>query len=322
MLLTLATWNKAASMSEPIYTLEDLKTWSRRAPTLAVLGSPIAHSISPAMHNAALAVEQVTNQTLKELTYVRFEIKPEDLKVALPLLHTKGFLGINLTVPHKIIAFSLIEKIDPSAVLIGAVNTLRRTATGWEGFNTDGYGLATAVKETLGLNLADSDIILLGAGGAARGAAVECLLAPCKSLTIINRSRDSLSALINQLSPSAKTTHLRALLTSELSHTNSTQLPAGALVINATSSGLKLTDEIPVDLNLIPKPSGVYDMIYNPPKTKLLNQAEVLSLPIANGLSMLVHQGARSLEIWTKLPAARTAPVMFSAATKALASHI
>ncbi len=284
--------------SEPIYTLADLDRWSFEGTALAVLGHPIKHSISPQMHNAALAKMAERNSDFETWKYFRFEIKPEDLPAALEKFHALGFKGLNLTVPHKVIAFGLPEvSVTPTATLIGAVNTLIRTQQGWIGYNTDGYGLATGVREApLGRDLQNSHVVLLGAGGAARGAAVECLNKPCVSLWIANRTASNRDALITQLKPLAKEIPLHGFDPASPPAT----IPANALVINATSAGLRSDDPLPIDLALLPRPKGVYDMIYNPPETRLLAQARALGIPAANGLSMLVHQGARALEIWSK----------------------
>jgi shikimate dehydrogenase len=310
-------------MSDPIYTLADLDSWRPTGTTLAVLGHPIKHSLSPQMHNAALAGMAKSDPRFASWRYVRFDIAPDDLPVALEKLHACGFLGLNLTLPHKILAFDRIASLDPAVRPIGAVNTLRRTAQGWHGYNTDGYGLASAVRENLGVELAGTPVILLGAGGAARGAAVECLQRGCAGLWIANRTRATLDALLAQLAPLANGIPLHSFDPTGLGVFGSAPLPpAGALVINATSAGLKPTDPLPLDLAALvarARPAGVYDMIYNPPETALLAQARALGLPAANGLSMLVHQGARSLQIWSE--AAVPVPAMHSAVTAALAAR-
>jgi shikimate dehydrogenase len=280
--------------ADPIYTLADLDTWSFAGTALAVLGHPIKHSISPPMHNAALAEMAKREPRFATWKYFRFDIAPEDLPVALEKLHARNFHGINLTVPHKIIAFDRVAALDPAARPIGAVNTLRSTPAGWHGYNTDGYGLATAINEDLGINLAGSHVLLLGAGGAARGAAVECIQRGCASLTILNRTSTTLDELIALIAPISGNVPLRGISLEDLS-----AVPPGVLVINATSAGLKPDDPLPVDLAALPRPAGVYDMIYNPPETRLLAQARSLGLPTANGLSMLIHQGVRALEIWS-----------------------
>jgi shikimate dehydrogenase len=156
---------------------------------------------------------------------------------------------------------------------------------------------------------------LLGAGGAARGAAVECLHRKCASLWIANRTRTNLDALLAALRPLAGATELHAFDPAMPPE----GIPAGTVVINATSSGLKSDEPAPIALRRLPAGIRVYDMIYNPPQTALLRDAGALGLPHANGLSMLVHQGARSLEIWTG--ATVPAPVMHTAASAALVAH-
>lgn len=300
-----------------VLTLRDLESWVPTGTALAVLGHPIKHSISPPMHNAALVELARDDARFAGWNYVRFEIHPDDLPRALDLLHAKKFRGINLTVPHKVIAFDRVAEIDPAARPVGAVNTLLWTDHGWHGFNTDGYGLATAVDETLGCDLADTHVILLGAGGAARGAAVECLQRGCASLNISNRTEkamDELIELLSSIGPVSRNIPIRGFALSA----PPSDLPAGALVINATSAGLRATDPSPVDLAMLPRPAAVFDMIYNPPQTPLLRSATSLGVPHANGLAMLVHQGAKSLEIWTGIPATRTAPTMAAAARAAL----
>jgi len=302
--------------ADPIHTLSDLASWSRAGTSLAVLGHPIKHSISPAMHNAALAALARSDSRFADWRYFRFEVHPDDLPRALALLHAKHFRGVNLTVPHKIIAFDRVAEINPAARPVGAVNTLLWGESGWRGFNTDGYGLASAVRENLARDLAGSPILLLGAGGAARGAAVECLQRGCASLAIANRTRANLDALLAALAPLAGSTPVRGFAPGAPPD----DLPAGALLINATSAGLRPTDPSPIDLAQLPRPAAVFDMIYNPPRTPLLQAAAALGLPVANGLAMLVHQGAKALEIWSGVPAIQTAPTMAVAAHAAIGS--
>jgi len=300
--------------ADSVLSLRDLESWSRPGTSLAVLGHPIKHSISPAMHNAALSELAQREPRFADWQYVRFEIHPTDLPPALELLHAKRFRGVNLTVPHKIIAFDRVKSVDPAAQPVGAVNTLLWEQDGWRGFNTDGYGLAAAVRESLHLDLAGADILLLGAGGAARGAAVECLQRGCASLWIANRTAENLDALLRTLAPVAGAIPVHGFAPTQLP----ASLPRGTLVINATSAGLRFSDPLPIDFNQVPKPRAVFDMIYNPPETPLLKIAQAAGVPTANGLSMLVHQGARALEIWTGVPAAQTAPTMARAAHVAL----
>jgi len=302
--------------SSDVLSLRDLAAWSHPGTALAVLGHPIKHSVSPPMQNAALAALARSDAAFATWRYFRFDIPPTDLPAALALFHEKKFHGLNLTIPHKVIAVDHVAEIDPAARPCGAVNTLRWTLRGWHGFNTDGFGLASAIRETLGRELAGAHVVLLGAGGAARGAAVECLTRGCASLWIANRTRENLDALLAVLAPIAGRIPLHGFAPTA----PPANLPPGALVINATSAGLRPDDPAPVDLALLlPRPSAVFDMIYNPPLTALLRAAAARGLPHANGLAMLAYQGAKSLEIWSGIPAAQTAPAMAAAARAALA---
>ena len=298
--------------ADPTHPLADLDHWSHTGTALAVLGHPIKHSVSPAMHNAALADMATRDARFAAWKYFRFDVPPEQLPQALAKLRAAGFHGLNLTVPHKVLACDLVAEIDPAAKAIGAVNTLRRTATGWMGFNTDGYGLAAALKADLGATFAGAHVVLLGAGGAARGAAVECLRQKCASLWIANRTRANLDALLAALHPLADASALHGFDPAEPPAT----IPSNAIVINATSAGLKPGEPAPIALRRLAPGASVFDMIYNPPQTALLRDAAALGLSYANGLSMLVHQGARALEIWTG--ATVPANVMHAAASAAL----
>ncbi|MEZ5277756.1 MAG: shikimate dehydrogenase [Opitutaceae bacterium] len=283
-------------MPDDVLTLEDLRTWSAPGTALAVLGHPIRHSVSPPMHNTALAEMARTRPEFRDWRYHRFEVHPDDLPVALELLHGKRFLGINLTVPHKILAVDLIRRVDPSALPINAVNTLLWQPGGYVGFNTDGYGLAEGLRHDLKLELGSDPVILLGSGGAARGAAIECLQRGCREIAIGNRTRrraDELTESLRALHPSA------AIRTFDPAAPPA-DLPPDALVINATSAGLKPADPEPIDLSRLRGRPCVFDMIYNPPETALLRSARRAGLACANGFSMLIFQGVRSLGIWSK----------------------
>ena len=280
---------------EPIHTLADLAAWSLPGTALAVVGHPIAHSLSPVIHNAALAALARTAPRFRDWRYHKFDIAPGDLPAALAAFHRLNFRGLNLTVPHKSLAVDHLAQGDSFVRAAGAANTLTFFADGWHGANTDGYGLTNSLQQELGAVLAGAQVILLGAGGAGRGAAVECLRARCAALWIGNRTATSLAALLAELQPLAGETDLHGFDLAQ----PPTDLPANAIVINATSLGLKADDPAPINLPALPRPAAVMDMIYRPARTALLRQAAVLGVPHANGLSMLVHQGARSLEIWT-----------------------
>lgn len=266
------------------------------------------------MHNAALRALCERDARLIGWEYFSFDIEPADLERALGLMAERNFLGVNLTVPHKVLALPLVAEADPQASMAGAVNTLKAKGGSWSGFNTDGYGLIASLAEDLGLSLRGVPVVLLGAGGAARGAAFACLREGCSGLWILNRSAQRLEELAAALRSLGGSAPVRGC-----SHEGELKdVPEGAVVINATSLGLKPSDPRPADLSRMKGVRAVYDMVYNPPETALLAQARALALPCANGLGMLVHQGAKALEIWTGHGAAATAPLMRQAATKAL----
>jgi shikimate dehydrogenase len=291
--------------------------WPRVGTGLAVIGHPIAHSVSPQMHNAALEALALLEPRFRGWRYHAFDVEPARLGEALAALHERGFKGVNLTVPHKVVAMGIVTSVDSEAGDAGAVNTLAAEDEGWRGFNTDGYGLREGIRSSLGLSLHGAPVLLLGAGGAARAAAVACLRAGCRSLTIVNRTSATLEALLAQVRPLAGNIEVRGRAPAAGTH----PVAPGTILINATSLGLRAADPAPADLAALPGVAAVYDMIYNPPLTALLAQARGLQgMAAANGLGMLVHQGAKALEIWTGARASTHAPVMQTAAAKALGS--
>jgi shikimate dehydrogenase len=278
--------------SNKVYQLQDLENWKFPGPSLAVLGHPIAHSLSPRIHNAAL---QKMGGKYKKWRYFAFDIPHELLGEAMVALHVHNFIGINLTIPHKVEALDLVASVDPVAEKMGAVNTLIRQEFGYHGKNTDGYGIETALKQDLGVSISGSDVIILGAGGASRATVVQCLNSGCRKVWLGNRSIERLNDLVESIGgPNDR------LETFALAEPPTERIPDDAILINATSLGLKPEDPSPVDLRLLPKGLRVYDMIYNPPDTALIKMATSLGYPTANGLSMLVHQAAKSLHYWTE----------------------
>jgi shikimate dehydrogenase len=221
------------------------------------------------MHNAALEHLRQQDDRFAGWHYFRFDVPPDQLEFALKRLHQKGFVGINLTIPHKVDVLAQLKQVSPSAQLMGAVNTLQAQKHGYSGFNTDGFGLEQGLRQDLDQALTDCDILLLGSGGAARAAAVHCLERGCKHLHIANRNPERLARLLEQLTGTGRRD---AVTCSSLKALPQAWAPKG-LVINATSVGLAAGDPSPVDLRQLPPAWKVYDMIYNPARTPLLQQA-------------------------------------------------
>lgn len=302
--------------SEKVYTLDDLRAWTRREPSFAVLGKPIAHSLSPKMHNAAFADARERRPELAGYRYFRFEIAPEELTDALPLFFEKNFHGLNLTIPHKVAALPVLKKLSPEAEIIGAANTLARDDAlgGWRGENTDGRGFARAAEMQLGVKLAGTHVVLLGAGGAARAIAATALAQNCASLTIVNRSRERAEALVGALAQSQiPNGECRILSPDEIRDPGFEICDSreSALVANATSLGLKPDDPSPFPPELLKNGIAVYDTTYGSHTSALVAAARERGVPAADGRSMLAWQGALAFELWTALPAADTFPVMF-----------
>ncbi len=281
--------------TEFTYTVDDLGRFDFSGTALAVIGHPVRHSVSPAMHNAAIATLRQQNSRFADWAYYRFDVPPEDFAAAVPRFFEHNFLGLNLTIPHKVQAMDLIRGISPDAGRMGAVNTLVWNEFGYDGFNTDGYGLRHGLLEDLDFDLNGGTVILLGSGGAARAAAVQCVLDGCKKLYVGNRTAARLAGLMQVVQAMPGGAHAEAFALAAPPR----DLPASGVLINATSLGLKADDPAPYDVSQLPPGWKVYDMIYNPARTLLLQEAAAHGLAAANGLSMLVHQGARSLEIWS-----------------------
>lgn len=316
--------------TEKICTLADLRAWNRAAPSFAVLGKPIAHSLSPAMHNRALAELAGTPEIRVPAgaEYFRFEIAPEELGEALPIFLEKKFLGLNLTLPHKVAVLPFLQEISPEAARIGAANTLVAPANaensgtknspkrdGWRGENTDGRGFARAVQMQLGRALAGTPVVLLGAGGAARAIAATALAENCASLTIANRSRERREALADALRAHFPDFSEKIVAREPFGPADSPEdiLPH-ALIANATSLGLAPADVSPFPPELLRADCAVYDTTYAAAHTSaLVAAARERGVPAANGLAMLAWQGALAFEIWTGVPAARAFPPMFAA---------
>jgi len=290
-------------------TLDDLNAWqssgkapSDPAPRLAVIGDPVAHSLSPAMHQPALDKAGIRAQ------YVKLHV-PASVDSFAPLfaqLRALGFIGVNVTVPHKATALAAADVADDAATAMGAANTILFADDGTTyAFNTDGIGMAEAIRDAFRIDLRDLRIAIVGAGGGAgRAAAVKCALDQCERLVLINRTVSKIKDLETKLRPYFTDDKLHgaterlcavglddpARLAEELEETD--------LIINATSLGMKPGEGSPLPARMILPHHLVFDMIYAPPKTPLLRAAEGNGARIANGSDMLLHQGAAAFAIW------------------------
>src|SRR6266481_1165182 len=286
------------------YTLADLDNWSAVAGDLdppirlGVFGDPVAHSLSPQMQNAGLRACEI------DMQYARFHIRPNELRPALLLLRRLDFVGINLTVPHKIAAFTQIDEADESATRAGAVNTLRVRDGKLIGSNTDGDGFLRAIRTEFSMDLRDLRVMIIGAGGGTgRAIAWQCALENCERLVLVNRTLEKANGIRERLRPFfleprvlGPAARLETIPWEE--STIRMQLADTDLIVNATPLGMNSSDPAAVPARLLAPHHMVFDCVYGPSKTALLRAAEQAGARSANGISMLLHQGALSFSIW------------------------
>ena len=250
-----------------------------------VLGHPIAHSLSPVMHTAALQALRV------DALYTAFDVPPAFLRPAFRALVLAGLDGCNVTVPLKETILPLLDEVSPLARAVGSVNAVVVSRGRTIGYTTDGVGLRQALEELGWSARRMTRTVLLGAGGAARAAAWELARHRGNELTIANRHVDRARRLAAALRRSLPHARVRVAALRDVS-------PAGAdLVINATSVGMRPGDRPPVDCDALSPTTLVYDLVYHR-RTRLVEAARQRGCVAANGLSMLLYQGAESLRLW------------------------
>lgn len=269
--------------------LEDLAKGRFRAGDFAVLGDPVAHSLSPVMHQASLALLAPTHAALRGRRYHRIRVSPERLAEALAALRLIGAGGLNLTLPHKLEGLRLAQEKDPTALDCGAANTLVPVPRGWRALNTDGVGFAEALAEKSGAGPEGRPFVILGAGGAARAIAAACLRLGAASVLLLNRTTDKAAALARDLrDPRVATGGLDAR-----------PLPPGSVVVNCTVLGLRPEDAAPVDPAALAGAAFVFDTTYGAAPSALLRDAAAQGIPGCDGRSMLRWQGALAFRAWT-----------------------
>jgi len=241
------------------------------------------------MHNAAFAALGLNWR------YLAFEVEPKNLRAAIEGAKKMGIIGLNLTVPHKLLAMKMMDALDDSAKTWGAVNTIKFENGRARGFNTDAHGLEISLREDLGLKLRGAKVLLLGAGGAGKSIALKLASEKVAELFLVNRTPSKAAELATEIKKRLPSVRVTA------------GYPKNAigLLINATSLGMKPDDDSPLDQKQfsLKQTRAVYDIIYRPAGTKLLAAAKSVGCKTANGLGMLLHQGAKAFEIWTGEPA-------------------
>lgn len=263
---------------------------------LGVIGDPVEHSLSPIMHNAAL------NYLGLNYVYVPLPVKKGDLERALAGFSAINLVGFNATIPHKQALIPYLERITPEAQQVGAVNTLWRTETGWEGTNTDVDGFIAPLKD-YNCNWSEVTPVILGNGGAARAVVVGCRKLGCSSIAVVGRNLEKLE----QFKQSWDQAKLGATIETYSWEKISTLVPQTQLLVNTTPIGMSDDGEAsPVDATVLKQlPAGAiaYDLIYTPRPTRFLQLAQDFGNAIIfDGLEMLIQQGALALKLWIGQP--------------------
>jgi shikimate dehydrogenase len=271
-----------------VFTPQNLAQLPTDRSLYGVIGWPVAHSLSPAMQQAAFDACGIPAR------YVKIAITPDELPLAVQTMRNLPFAGWNCTIPHKNPLFSLVDACDESSRTIGGVNTVVNTDGKLTGHSTDGRGWSRAIQEDFEVEIRGLRILLLGAGGAGQAIAHQAIAEGCRRLVIANRTTETAAELAQQLDQPQVV---------QVLHWDppafATILPDIDLIVNASSVGLKAGDAPVLSADQLTPAHKVYDTIYNPSPTGLITEARLAGARSANGLSMLLHQGALSFEIWT-----------------------
>jgi shikimate dehydrogenase len=262
---------------------------SGKTKVCAIIGDPIEHSLSPAIHNAAF------NACSLDYVFVAFQVKREELREAVQGFKALGVAGFCVTIPHKVAVMAYLDALDPLAKAIGSVNTVVNNNGILTGYNTDAPGFLEPLT-TRGIELEGKNVVMLGAGGAARAVAF-MLVNEGARLTVLNRTLSRAGELAGGIKVSLK----KDVNTLEMNYENLKRAISQAdICVNTTSIGMSPnTNETPVPAELLHKRHIVYDIIYNPAETRLLREAKEKGAKTLNGAEMLAWQGALAFEKWT-----------------------
>jgi shikimate dehydrogenase len=255
---------------------------------LALIGQPVSHSLSPAMHNAAFTDDGL------DFVYVCLDVDPDRLPAAVRGTEALRFRGFNVTMPHKRAMVPLVDELDEGARISGAVNTVVIEDSLLRGYNTDGGGMVMACKEA-GIELSGRSVVLLGAGGTAAAIAVAFGEAGVGELHIANRSVEHAGELRDKL----RRTGMERLAIHPLDALEEA-VPHAEVVVNTTPLGMKEGDPMPVPSGYVQEGRAFCDVVYRPgTETPLVRLARERGVPVATGDRMLLYQGVLAQKLWT-----------------------
>ena len=250
----------------------------------AVIGDPIAHSLSPLVHNAAFAA------TGLDWTFVAFRIPSGGGAAAVSAARSLGISAMSVTMPLKAEVVAGLDRLTPVAERLGAVNCIFRQGTDLVGDNTDGEGFVASIRTDPGFDPTDRRCVVLGAGGAARAVVLALAQAGAARVTVVNRNRGRGEAAASLAGDAGAVGEVA-------------DITAADLVVNATSLGMNPGDALPCDVDVIGPAAVVVDLVYHPLETPWLASARLGGRAGANGVGMLIGQAAVAFERWTGLPA-------------------
>lgn len=257
----------------------------------AVLGHPIGHTLSPAMHNSAFQALGM------DAVYLAFDVEPARLLGTLPVMADLGFGGVNLTVPLKETAFNGMPDLDPSARMLGAVNTVEFLPDGLKGHNTDGKGFLLAIEEAFGTAVAGLSVFVIGSGGAGRAVAITCAAENAERVVITDMIAERARQVSEEISRMVSKATIETVAAGQDIWKEACR--TADLIIQATPVGMKEDDESLLGPGAFHDGQMVFDLVYMYPETAFMKAAREGGAGTANGLGMLLHQGACAFSIWT-----------------------
>tara|TARA_B100000809_G_C15048490_1_gene498114 strand:+ start:394 stop:1284 length:891 start_codon:yes stop_codon:yes gene_type:complete len=290
-------------------TNPELATWGR----IGIIGYPARHSLSPIFQQAAF------DELKLNLRYEVWETTPDDLESLVASMRSSNIYGANVTMPYKEKIMRLLDSIDHSAEMVGAVNTVVKSNGNLIGYNTDGAGFVEALADT-GFNAKGKTALIIGAGGAARSIAFALSYENPSNIIIANRNEKRAIDLALSLKATTNSSVIPIAFT-ETAINN--WAPKSHLLVNATSLGMHpQADTSPISDSLIHPGMFVYDLVYNPIETVLVKRARTRGAMATGGLSMLIYQGAHAFALWTGMPAPRELMMQTAEAYIARSSNI
>jgi shikimate dehydrogenase len=268
---------------------------------LGIIGQPLTHSLSPVLHATLMHLLKLDGE------YRKYELKPAELAGAIPAFAKDGIRGLNVTIPHKVTVMSLMDWLSPEAELAGAVNTIvfEQDGAHKKGYNTDITGFMRGLPAAILDRLPESNVLVLGAGGSARAVITGLIQAGCAAITLAVRDPNKAVALLSHAEV-IKQAYRQNTQMATFSLHSLPSLEGFNGIINTTPLGMwpdvAQSPLTPIQLETLPAGSFVYDLIYRPTETRLLQDAAALGYHTINGLDMLLYQGISAFELWQAAP--------------------